>query len=33
MTKKLAEELNYDEIKFPIHEKDLNKIEIKNNMH
>ena len=32
MTKKIAEELNYDEIEFPIHEKDFNKIEIKNNI-
>ena len=30
--KKIAEELNYDEIEFPIHEKDFNKIEIKNNI-
>ena len=28
--KKIAEELNYDEIEFPIHEKDFNKIERKN---
>ena len=28
---KIAEEFNYDEIEFPIHEKDFNKIEIKNN--
>ena len=27
--KKIAEELNYDGIEFPIHEKDFNKIEIK----
>ena len=30
--KKIAEELNYDEIEFPIHEKDFNKVEIKNNI-
>ena len=30
--KKIAEELNYDGIEFPIHEKDFNKIEIKNNI-
>ena len=30
MTKKIAWELNYDGIEFPIHEKDFNKIEIKN---
>ena len=29
---KIAEELNYGEIEFPIHEKDFNKIEIKNNI-
>ena len=28
MTKKIAEELNYDGIEFPIHEKDFSKIEI-----
>ena len=28
--KKIAEELNYDGIEFPIHEKDFNKTEIKN---
>ena len=28
--KKLAKELNYDGIEFPIHENDFNKIEIKN---
>ena len=32
MTKKNAEELNYDGIGFPIHEKDFNKIEIKHNI-
>ena len=32
MTKKIAEELNYDEIEFPIHENNLYKIEIKNNV-
>ena len=32
MTKKIAEELNYDGIKFPVQEKDLDKIEIKNNI-
>ena len=30
--KKFAEELNYDGIEFHIHEKDFNKIEIKNNI-
>ena len=30
--KKIAEELNYNEIEFPIHEKDFNKIERKNNI-
>ena len=30
--KKIAKELNYDGIEFPIHEKDFNKIEIKNNI-
>ena len=30
--KKIAEELNHDGIEFPIHEKDFNKIEIKNNI-
>ena len=30
MTKKIAEELNYDGIEFPVQEKDFNKIEIKN---
>ena len=30
--KKFAEELNYDEIEFPVQEKDFNKIEIKNNI-
>ena len=30
--KKITEELNYDEIKFPVEEKDFNKIEIKNNI-
>ena len=30
--KKIAEELNYDEIEFPIHQKDFNNIEIKNNI-
>ena len=30
--KESAEELNYDEIEFPIQEKDFNKIEIKNNI-
>ena len=29
---KIAEELNYDGIEFPIHENDFNKIEIKNNI-
>ena len=31
--KKIAEELNYDGIEFPMHEKDFNKIEIKNNIY
>ena len=30
MTKKIAEKLNYDEIKFSVQEKDFNKIEVKN---
>ena len=30
--KKLAEELNYDGIEFPLPEKDFNKIEVKNNI-
>ena len=30
--KKIAEELNYDGIEFPVQEKDFNKIEIKNNI-
>ena len=30
MIKKTTEELNYDGIEFPIHEKDFNKIEMKN---
>ena len=30
--KKIAEELDYDEIEFPIQEKDFNKIEVKNNI-
>ena len=30
--KRIAEELNYDGIKFPVKEKDFNKIEIKNNI-
>ena len=30
--KKIAEELNYDGIEFPVKEKDFNKIEIKNNI-
>ena len=29
--KEIAEELNYDEIEFPIQEEDFNKIQIKNN--
>ena len=32
MDKKIAEELNYDGIEFPVQEKDFNKIEIKNNI-
>ena len=31
LIKKSAEELNYDEVEFPIQEKDSNKIEVKNN--
>ena len=30
--KKIAEELNYDGIEFPVQEKDFSKIEIKNNI-
>ena len=30
--KKIAEELDYDEIEFPIREKDFNRIEVKNNI-
>ena len=30
--KKIAEKLDYDEIKFPVQEKDFNKIEVKNNI-
>ena len=30
--KKIAEELNYDRIEFPVQEKDFNKIEVKNNI-
>ena len=30
--KKIAEELDYDEIEFPVKEKDFNKIEVKNNI-
>ena len=30
--KKIAEDFNYDGIEFPIHRKDFNKIEIKNNI-
>ena len=30
--KKIAEELNYNEIEFPVEEKDFNKIEVKNNI-
>ena len=29
--KKIAEKLDYDEIEFPVQEKDFNKIEMKNN--
>ena len=32
MTKKNNEELNYNEIEFPVQEKDFNKIETKNNI-
>ena len=31
--KKIAKELNYDGIKFPVQEKYFNKIEIKNNIY
>ena len=31
--KRIAEELNYDGIEFPVQEKDFNKIEIKNNIY
>ena len=30
--RKMAEELNYDEIELPVQEKDFNKIEVKNNV-
>ena len=30
--KKIAKEINYDEIEFPVQEKDFNKIEVKNNI-
>ena len=30
--KKVVEKLNYDEIEFPVQEKDFNKIEVKNNI-
>ena len=30
--KKIAEELNYDEIEFPVQEKNFNKVEVKNNI-
>ena len=30
--KKIAEKLNYDEIEFPVQEKDFNKIEVKSNI-
>ena len=32
LTKKTAEELDYDGIQFPVQEKDFNKIEVKNNI-
>ena len=32
MTKKFAEKLNYDEIEFPVQEKDFSKIEMKKNI-
>ena len=32
LTKKIAEKLDYDEIEFPVQEKDFNKIEVKNNV-
>ena len=31
--KKIAEEFNYDEIEFPVKEKDFNKTEVKNNIY
>ena len=31
--KKIAEKLGYDEIEFPLKEKDFNKIEVKNNVY
>ena len=30
--KKVVEKLNYDEIEFPVQEKDFNKIEVKNSL-
>ena len=33
MTKKIAEKVDYDEIEFPVQEKDFNKIEVKNNIY
>ena len=32
LTKKIAEKLNYEEIEFPVQEKDFSKIEVKNNI-
>ena len=32
LTKKIAEKLGYDEIEFPLQEKDFTKIEAKNNI-
>ena len=32
MIKKVVEKLNYDEIEFPVQEKDFDKIEVKNNI-
>ena len=31
--KKIVEKLNYDEIEFPVKEKDLNEIEVKNKIY
>ena len=32
LTKRVAQKLDYDEIEFPVQEKDLNKVECKNNI-